>query len=132
MGAFLESRAERDRLLQSVVRVSERCADAPVERLKLIEMLGPALCVLVHDKDDLNREDIGNAKVILHGRSAAAAVVRIGPRAFITPGSVQGRGTVAVLEVSGALLGVQFFDLAGQLIRAESVSLAMGTHFAAR
>lgn len=65
-----------------------------------IEMLGSLLACLVHDKAELTRDEIANVTLIFHGNSAEAAMVRIGPRLFVTPGSLGGsQGTFGLLAV---------------------------------
>ena len=77
---------------------------------KTIELVGGALGFLVHDKADLTRDEIASATFLFHGAAAAAALVRIGPRYFVTPGQLAAEtspaaatpppGTFALLEVS--------------------------------
>lgn len=118
---------------EHVVRVTEKNGPGGEDNLKVIDMLGPSLCLLVHNKADLNKDDITNAPLILHGKSSKHGVVKIGARAFITPGTVAGvDGTVAVLSQSGSMLDIEFFDLQGRLKGADSVNLAGGTRMSAR
>lgn len=63
--------------------------DGSVPR-KLMEMVGTTLCCIVHNKNDLNRDDLTNASLFIHGASREPAVVQIGPRFFITPGALAG------------------------------------------
>jgi hypothetical protein len=64
--------------------------DPNVSRV-LPDMIGDRLAVLVHDKADLKREDIEMATFLAHGNSAAPGMVQIGPRFFLTPGSLSGK-----------------------------------------
>lgn len=67
---------------------------------KAVDMLGDVLCCLVHDKNDLDKEDMLNAVLLVHGNGAEPKVVQIGPRYFVTPGKVSGaKGTVGLLEM---------------------------------
>jgi len=80
----------------------ERTRGAPG---KLLEMVGGSLCCLVHDKADLTRDDIANATFLFHGNTDAPALVRFGPRYFVTPGHLRAGAPVdrpatwAVLEI---------------------------------
>lgn len=116
-----------------VVRVCERDGPPQAER-KSFEMLGTHLCLLVHNKGDLDRDDISNAPVILHGKARKHAVVRIGTRTFITPGALTGvdAPSVAVLEPTGAQLAVSFHAMDGSVLHQESVPLGGPTKFSAR
>ena len=81
---------------------------------KTIELVGGALGFLVHHKADLTRDEIASATFLFHGAAADAALVRIGPRYFVTPGQLAAEplptgaapppGTFALLEVSDDLL----------------------------
>lgn len=62
----------------------------PTVPTKLMDMVGPSLCCVVHNKNDLTRDDLANATLFLHGASRDPAVVQIGPRYFVTPGSLAG------------------------------------------
>lgn len=116
-----------------VVRVAEKDSGAPPEDQKLIEMLGATLCIMVHNKADLTKEDLTNANLILHGKSKQPGLVRIGARAFITPGSVAGEtATVAVLDHQPASLDVEFYDLQGRLLSKENIAMGSATKFSAR
>jgi len=89
-----------------IVRIASRsCRErAPSAPGKLLEMVGGALCCLVHDKADLTRDDIANATFLFHGNADAPALVRFGPRYFVTPGHLRASApadrpaTWAVLE----------------------------------
>jgi len=90
---------------------------------KAVDMIGDTLCCLVHDKNDLARDDLVNAMVIIHGKDAAAKVVQIGPRYFITPGRLRG-GEVpscALLDKVEKNLKVTMFGLDGRTLLEEQV-----------
>lgn len=115
--------------LEGVIRVAERTAPQDLER-KTFEMVGSSLCLLVHNKADLTKEDLLNAPLIFHGRSEKPGVVRIGTRTFITPGSLSAPPpSVAVVEMEGGGLDVRFFDLDGRLLDTHSVPMTSGTRF---
>jgi len=78
---------------------------------KLVDMVGDRLATLVHDKADLTREDIEQATFLFHGRSKAPAVVAIGTRFFVTPGSVTGALERTCALVSQSENGLEFVAL---------------------
>ncbi|HSN90244.1 MAG TPA: hypothetical protein VLS93_03355 [Anaeromyxobacteraceae bacterium] len=95
--AAVESALEReagrkaDPLEGRIVRVASR-ACPEIHRgapWKLMEMVSGQICCLVHDKANLDREDIGNATLLFHGNASDAALVQIGPRFFVTPGHLR-------------------------------------------
>jgi predicted phosphodiesterase len=114
---------QREKLLKRIVRVASRACpeygagSVPKKLMELAE--GHVLC-LVHDKSELNRDDITNAAVLIHGNSAAPAVVQIGPRVFVTPGHLRrpapdGRpATWAVLELEPRALTLVVYGLDGK------------------
>ena len=57
---------------------------------KVLDMVGDTLCCLVHDKNDLTRDDLLNATIFIHGKESEPKVVQIGPRYFLTPGRLAG------------------------------------------
>ena len=93
---------------------------------KAVDMLGDQLCCVVHDKNDLNREDLLNATVFVHGREAEPKVVQIGPRFFVTPGKLAGAAeqTCGLFEVVDRSLRYAAFRLDGHVIL-ESKPLAV-------
>lgn len=89
----------KDKILRSPEKGSLAYQDSAVPR-KVLEMVGDSLCCLVHDKNDLDKEDMINAVVLVHGKDAEPKVVQIGPRTFITPGRLKGdKRTVGLLEI---------------------------------
>lgn len=68
---------------------------------KALEMVAGALGYLVHDKADLTRDEIASATFLFHGAVDAPALVRIGPRFFVSPGrlSAPGGGSWGLLAV---------------------------------
>ena len=88
-----------DKVLRTPEKGSLQYQDPSVPK-KAVDMLGEVLCCLVHDKNDLDKEDMLNAVLLVHGKEAEPKVVQIGPRYFITPGrAAGGQGTVALLEL---------------------------------
>ena len=75
------------------MRVPERDSlhyRSPEVDKKAVDMLGDTLCCLVHDKNDLNKEDLLNAQVFIHGKESEPKVVQIGPRFFVASGKLTG------------------------------------------
>jgi hypothetical protein len=109
------------RLKDKFVRVPERdCLqyrDPGVSR-KAVDMLGDALCTIVHDKNDLDREDLLNSMVFIHGKESEPKVVQIGPRFFLTPGSLTGAAeqTCGLIETVEKSLRFSAFTLDGKKV----------------
>lgn len=107
------------RLLEKFTRTPERDSlhfrNADIPR-KLVDMVGDQLCCMVHDKNDLDRDDLMNATVFLHGRQLEPKVVQIGPRFFVSPGQLSGapEQTCGYLEVIDKQLKFSAFRLDGQ------------------
>ncbi len=64
-------------------------------------MIGTQLCCVVHDKNDLTKDDLLNASLFIHGKEPEPKVVQIGPRFFVTPGKLTGAAeqTCGLLEL---------------------------------
>lgn len=106
----------KDKILRAPEKGSLAYQDSAVPR-KVIEMLGDGLCCLVHDKNDLDKEDMMNAPVLVHGKDAEPKVVKVGPRTFITPGRVTGsKPTVGLLEMVDRQLVFSAFTLDGETV----------------
>ena len=108
---------ELTRLKDKVLRAPEKgCLayqDASIPN-KVMELLGDALCCLVHDKNDLDKEDLINAVVLVHGKEAEPKVVSIGPRTFLTPGRLAGQNpTVGLIEAADRQVHFSVFGLDG-------------------
>jgi len=123
---------DRERLKKKIVRVASRaCPEyaAGSAPKKVMELVEGHLACLVHDKSELTRDDITNAVILLHGNSAQAAIVQIGPRVFVTPGHLrrpapEGRpATWAVLELEPRALTLVVHGLDGRELRREKVEL---------
>jgi predicted phosphodiesterase len=127
-----QTAAAPDPLADRVVRVASRAcpeyATGVVAR-KHVDMVDGQICCVVHDKAELTRDDISNASVLFHGNSAAAALVQIGPRAFVTPGHLreaapEGRpATFAILEAGPRELVLEVFAASGAPLRRDRASL---------
>lgn len=85
---------------------------------KMLDMLGDTLCCLVHDKNDLGREDLSNAFVFIHGKESEPKLVQIGPRYFLSPGRLAGAAeqTCALLEREERNLRYTAFRLDGAVV----------------
>lgn len=109
-----------------VARVASRACPERVHGgapAKAIELVGGALGYLVHDKADLTRDEIASATFLFHGAADAAALVRIGPRYFVTPGRLakpaQGGGappvgSFALLELTDESVELIVFGAQGE------------------
>jgi hypothetical protein len=123
------------------VRVASRScagyASGAVPR-KQVDLLDGLICCLVHDKADLDRDDIANASVIFHGNSPSAGLVQFGPRTFVTPGPLRGAapagppGSYAVVEVTPRDLVLSVFSVEGAELRRERASFAAGAKLSVR
>jgi predicted phosphodiesterase len=125
--------AGADPLEGRIVRVASRaCPEYETGTVprKQVDLADGRICCLVHDKAELSRDDIANASVLFHGNSAAAALVQIGPRCFVTPGHLRAPATegspatFAVLECGARELVLTVFSEACAELRQERAALA--------
>ncbi len=113
--------ADLDRLRDKFTRVPERDSlaflDPSVEK-KQVDMAGDALCCIVHDKNDLGREDLMNATLFIHGNEAVPKVVQIGPRFFVTAGKLAGapEQTCGMIELVNRVLQFTAYTLDGKVV----------------
>lgn len=119
----LAQRAEEAaQTVERIVRTPERGSGAhkdPSVPRKLLDMLGDTICCLVHDKNELEREDLLNAGVLIHGNSPEPKVVQIGPRAFVTPGRLvggAGKPTVGLFQVQDRQISFSAYSLDGEAV----------------
>lgn len=98
--------------------------DPAIPRI-LPEMIGDRIAALVHDKADLGREDIERATFLFHGNSPAPAVVQIGPRFFVSPGSLSGTPTRSCALIAEGEKGLEFvaFGLDGREVKRAPLAL---------
>ncbi len=110
--AFL--RGERARLrLKALERLSP-------EELRSVEMFGDRVAVLIHDKANLDEEDIFSASFLIYGKSDSPLVKKIGPRWFLSPGPVGAPGSGAiVLDDSVDPIAATLYDGEGHAVRTE-------------
>jgi hypothetical protein len=72
-----------------------------------VEMLGERIVLLVHDKAVLEEDDIANASIIVHA-SGQSGHKRIGPRHFVSPGTLAADDGVVGLIRADDASGVAF------------------------
>jgi len=75
-----------------------RCLPAPPTRA--VEMFEDKVVLFVHDKAQLDAEDIANAYLVVYGRSKGVALNHFGPRTFFSPGPLKA-GQLACIERHG-------------------------------
>jgi hypothetical protein len=126
MRAIEELTRMKDKVLRAPEKGCLAWQDTAVPR-KVLEMLGDSLCCLVHDKNDLAKEDMINALVLVHGHESEPKVVQIGPRTFVTPGGLKGeRATVGLLEAGDRQVHFSAFVLATGEAVIDRQPLALG------
>lgn len=107
----------KGKFIRTPERDSLQYRDPKVDR-KLVDMVDTSLCCLVHDKNDLTRDDLLNATLFIHGKEPEPKVVQIGPRFFITPGKLTGAAeqTCALIAVEDNGLFFSAFTLDGRTV----------------
>jgi hypothetical protein len=116
----------KDKVLRAPEKGSLAYQDTAVPK-KVMDLLGDTLCCVVHDKNDLNKDDMVNAVVLVHGKEAEPGVVQIGPRTFVCPGRLKGgkRSIVGLIDAVDRQLTFSAFTLDGKTIIDKQV-LAVG------
>jgi hypothetical protein len=107
-------RGERARLrLKALERLSP-------DELRSVEMFGDRVAVLIHDKANLDEEDIFSASFLIYGKSDSPLIKKIGPRWFLSPGpvGVDGSGAI-VLDDSVDPIAATLYDADGRAVRTE-------------
>lgn len=137
--ALARRRSGAAELAARITRVASRaCPEAALGApTTSMDMVEGHLCLLVHDKADLTRDDIGNAALLFHGKSDAAALVQIGPRAFVTPGHLRAAqadrpASFAFLELDANELELVVFSSDGAELRRDHGSLGPGNKVSVR
>ncbi len=112
----------RERFSRAPERGSREYLDPSVPR-KLMELVGDTLCCVVHEKNDLSRDDLENAPVFIHGSAAEPGWVQIGSRSFLTPGALSGvaQRSCALLEHVDGQLRFRAYALEGHALGAPRV-----------
>lgn len=72
----------------------------PAAPARAVEMFEDKIVLFVHDKAQLDAEDIANAYLVVYGRSKNVALNHFGPRTFFSPGPLK-TGQIACLERHG-------------------------------
>jgi hypothetical protein len=93
---------------------------------RAVEMLGGALLLMIHDKSDLNEEDLIPARVLLFGKSRSPIVKQVGQRWFLSPGSFPDAG-VLILEDGDDGIRLQLLDSKFEIARTEQLSTNRAT-----
>ncbi len=100
----------------------------PEQISRTVEMVGDRVAVLIHDKADLDEEDILAANILFFGKSDAPLVKKIGARWFVSPGPIgPPGGGVAVIDDEGDEVTVTIFDTAGTLATKETLTVQRAT-----
>ncbi len=74
-------------------RLRLKALEALPERVsRTIEMVGDRVAILIHDKSQLEEEDILAANLLLYGKSEGPLIRKVGPRWFATPGPIASPG----------------------------------------
>ena len=93
----------------------------PPRELRSIEMFGDRVAILVHDKAMLDEEDIFAATFLVYGKSEGPMVKKIGPRWFLTPGTIGHGGGAVVLDDAAEDVVATFYDQGGIATRVEKL-----------
>jgi hypothetical protein len=72
----------------------------PAAPSRAVEMFEDKVVLFVHDKAQLDAEDIANAYLVVYGRSKGVALNHFGPRTFFSPGPLKA-GQLACVERHG-------------------------------
>jgi len=112
-GAQIEDFLRRDKSVQRLLALRQ----LPPAPARAVEMFEDRVVLFVHDKSQLDAEDIANAYLVVYGRSKAVALNHFGPRTFFSPGPLK-LGQVAVLErdSEGNLVIVQLDFSTGEVL----------------
>ncbi len=95
---------------------------------RTIEMIGDRVAVLIHDKANLDEEDILSANILVYGKSAEPLVKKIGARWFVSPGMMGcPGGGVAVIEDKDESIIAEIFDDTGARKHTESLDVTRKT-----
>ncbi len=128
--AFLVAETSRRRLksLETLPDVPAEGGAALGRVARTIEMIGDRVAVLIHDKAELDEEDILPASLLLFGKSDAPLILRIGARWFVSPGSLGSKeGGVAVVDDEGESIVVTIHDGTGNVTRCETLTMTRPT-----
>jgi hypothetical protein len=91
---------------------------------RTIEMIGDRVAVLIHDKAQLDEDDIVSANLLVYGKSPEPLVKKIGARWFISPGMLGcPNGGVAVIEDNDESVIAEVFDAKGTRTLLETLDM---------
>jgi hypothetical protein len=86
----------------------------PEQSSRTIEMVGDRVAILIHDKSQLEEEDILAANILLYGKGDAPLVHKVGARWFVTPGPIgSSGGGLAVLDDEQDEVVATIYDASG-------------------
>jgi hypothetical protein len=111
---------ERER---AALRLFESLPDGET---RAVEMLAGALVVMIHDKAQLNEEDMLPARLLLFGKSAAPVVKQVGQRWFLSPGAFPTAGLMTLDDDDDGIL-LRLFDGDCKEVRTERLSTQRAT-----
>lgn len=106
-GALQELARLDSRFLRTPERGAPEYQDPAIAK-KAVELIGDTLCCVVHDRNELVKDDLVNALVFIHGNEPEPKVVKIGPRYFVTPGRLSGATQRTCAVLTTAEKGLQF------------------------
>jgi hypothetical protein len=113
--AFLTRERERRAL-----RVFE---SLPGDGTRVIEILDGKLAVMIHDKADLDEEDMLPAAFLIFGASKEPVIRQVGSRWFLSPGALTGHGLL-LLEDQDEGVQLRLFDAHCREQRKERITTA--------
>lgn len=113
----------------SVLRLPERDCPAYETQAKLgFDLLEGTIVLAVAHKGDLEKDDIRNASIIVHGSAETPELVQIGPRAFLCPGALDSpEGLIGCLRSSAGAFVFSIYNLKGELLEQRPFSLRRTT-----
>lgn len=95
----------------------------PEKEGRTIEMFGDRVAVLIHDKANLDEEDILAANILIFGKNEGPLVRRIGPRWFVSPGLLTGAGGIAVIDDEEEDIRLTIHDPVGKVTATEVLTV---------
>lgn len=75
----------------------------PGEKTRSVELIGGKVAVMLHDKANLEEEDILPATLLIFGKSREALIKQVGRRWFLSPGSFPRHGTMLIDDAGDEL-----------------------------
>lgn len=95
----------------------------PGDGTRLMELLGGRVAVLIHDKANLDEDDIASATFLVFGKSTDPLVKAVGSRWFLAPGHLGDCGMMLLEERSDGV-HLSLFDSVCREIRRERLVAA--------